>query len=70
MRPLASFARRPTQYGVVLDPGKNICGDAIAAVPGCTTYRDVMEGFSSLNKVWKDASGATGKSADFLVSYR
>ena len=49
--------------GVVLDPGKNICGDAIAAVPGCTTYRDVMEGFSSLNKVWKDASGATGKKA-------
>ena len=51
------------KHGVVLDPGKNICGDAIAAVPGCTTYRDVMEGFSSLNKVWKDASGETGKKA-------
>ena len=60
MRPLASFARRPTQYGVVLDPGKNICGDAIAAVPGCTTYRDVMEGFSSVEQGLKGALGRDG----------
>jgi hypothetical protein len=50
----------------VLDPGKNICGDAIAAVPGCTTYRDVMEGFSSVEQGLKGALGRDGaKSADF-----